>query len=246
MNELIPFTFNNLPVRTQIDDDGNPWFNANDVCAILDLADSNQAVRQTIDRLTEIGVVSELAFTKRGFATATGSKDSWAASESGVFELVLSSRKPEAVKFRWWVTNEVLPSIRKTGVYKLETELAHLQTQLRITQDIHRSFQSSYEPSLQELKTQVAELHAQHLEDAQKLDSLSEYVQKSKFNMDPKTKLAAYFIQVLAAQFLKSTTSEFPTASHFRQWLEISGAYRIRLPQWLDDEFGKVLCLMRS
>ena len=46
--------------------------------------------------------------------------DAWCVNESGLYSLILSSRKPQAKKFKKWVTSDVLPSIRKTGSYSLD------------------------------------------------------------------------------------------------------------------------------
>lgn len=91
--------------------DGNPWFVAKDVCDCLELDNVSQAVSY-LD-LDEKGIISNDTLND-----STGlRRDSRIINESGLYSLVLRSRKPEAKAFKRWITHEVLPSIRKTGGY---------------------------------------------------------------------------------------------------------------------------------
>lgn len=85
-----------------------PWFVASDVCAVLDYRDAFNAVR--ILDADEKGT--------HNMSTPGGEQRVTIISESGLYALVLRSRKPEARQFRKWVTAEVLPAIRKTGRYE--------------------------------------------------------------------------------------------------------------------------------
>jgi len=108
-NDLIIFDFaEGGEVRT-IWRDGAAWFVALDVCRILDIANSRGALSRLDD--DEKGVVST--------DTLGGEQSAAIVSESGLYALVLSSRKPAARKFRKWVTSEVLPALRTRGVYAL-------------------------------------------------------------------------------------------------------------------------------
>lgn len=105
---IIPFIFDTLPVRAVLRD-GEPWFVAADVCAVLEIVD----VRQAVERLDD---------SERGGCTVPtpgGLQEVRAVNESGLYALIFTSRKPEAQRFRRWVTGEVLPSIRKTGGYSM-------------------------------------------------------------------------------------------------------------------------------
>lgn len=90
----------------QIDDE--PWFVADDVCKAMTIS------RTQIRRLDadEKGV--------RSIHTLGGQQDMAIVNESGLYSLILGSRKPEAKKFKKWVTSEVLPAIRKTGSYSAQ------------------------------------------------------------------------------------------------------------------------------
>lgn len=104
--EITVFSFRGQNVRTVIRD-GEPWFVAKDVCDVLGLANSRDAVADLEQ--------DELVSVK---ATSGGQRREMnAVSESGLYALIFKSRKPEAKAFRKWVTSEVLPAIRKTGGY---------------------------------------------------------------------------------------------------------------------------------
>lgn len=105
--ELQKFTAPNGPDIRAINEDGEIWFVASDVCAALDLSNVFMALSRLDDE--EKGVSS--------IATLGGIQDVSTISESGLYSLVLGSRKPEAKSFKKWVTSEVLPQIRKTGAY---------------------------------------------------------------------------------------------------------------------------------
>lgn len=106
MDKLIPFTYDGHEVRTVILD-GEPWFVAKDICAVLEIANNRDALSRLDD--DEKGVAS--TDTPGGNQTVT------IVSESGLYSLILGSRKPQAHAFKRWVTHEVIPSIRKTGGY---------------------------------------------------------------------------------------------------------------------------------
>ena len=100
------FNFNSAAVRTVVVDN-DPWFSAADVCAVLGVKNHRDALQHLDD--DEKGVVSN--------DTPGGIQKISIINESGLYSLVLRSRKPEAKPFIKWVTKEVLPAIRKTGQY---------------------------------------------------------------------------------------------------------------------------------
>ena len=110
------FLFDQSSVRAVMYD-SEPWCIAKDVCEILDLEDPSM-------------VVSRLDEDQRGkvnVGTTSGPREMLTVSESVVYSLIFTSRKPEAKRFRKWVTSEVLPEIRKTGGYRRpETEFDSL------------------------------------------------------------------------------------------------------------------------
>lgn len=104
------FNFQSNDVRTVLRD-GEPWFVASDVCRALGYRDADKGTRilGTHQKGTQI------------VPTPGGDQRLTIINESGLYRLVLRSRKPEAVAFSDWVTGEVLPSIRKTGAYAVPT-----------------------------------------------------------------------------------------------------------------------------
>ena len=107
MNEIAIFENNQFgEIRTAIID-GEPWFVAADVCRALEIKNSRDVVARLDE--DEKGVVL--------IDTLGGKQEMTTVSESGLYSLVLGSRKPEARAFKRWITHEVIPSIRKTGAY---------------------------------------------------------------------------------------------------------------------------------
>lgn len=106
MNNLQTFNFNNQPVRT-VQLNNQPYFNLKDVCEILELSNS----RKVVERLNEKGVTTSDTLTNGGMQKMTY------INESNLYKTIFQSRKEEAEQFTEWVTSEVLPAIRKNGVY---------------------------------------------------------------------------------------------------------------------------------
>ena len=107
MNEIKIFENTQFGNLRTIMIDGAPWFVASDVCKALEIGNSRQALAR-LDA-DEKGVIST--------DTPGGVQKMSAVSESGLYALVLGSRKPEAHQFKRWVTHDVLPQIRQTGAY---------------------------------------------------------------------------------------------------------------------------------
>lgn len=101
------FAFEGNQVRT-LEIKNEPWFIGKDVANILGYSNPNKALRDHID-----------AEDKRGerIVTPSGNQVTIVINESGLYSLILSSKMPNAKKFKHWVTSEVLPAIRKHGAY---------------------------------------------------------------------------------------------------------------------------------
>lgn len=119
------FNYQGQQVRTVVKD-GEPWFVAKDVCDVLGIANSRDAVSRLSDK------------QKAGVGISDGSqmRQVTVISEGGVYKLVFRSNKPEAEQFSDWVAEEVLPSIRKTGQYiaqpKSQSELILMLAQQNV------------------------------------------------------------------------------------------------------------------
>lgn len=106
MNDLHIFNYNGYKVRT-IQKDGEPWWVLKDVCEVLGLSSPHKVFERLDD--DEKG--------RNQIPTLGGEQEMTVVNESGLYNVILRSDKPEAKPFRKWVTSEVLPSIRKNGGY---------------------------------------------------------------------------------------------------------------------------------
>lgn len=106
MNAMIPFQYEGQQVRT-ISRDNEPWFVLRDVCEVLSVGNAADVARRLdedekgIDSIDTLGGVQSMTII----------------NESGLYNVILRSDKPEAKQFRRWVTAEVLPTIRRHGMY---------------------------------------------------------------------------------------------------------------------------------
>lgn len=114
---VVSFDFNSHPVRVVMQD-GEPWFVATDVAEALGYRNAPDATRHLGEH--------QKGSTQIARSTSGGNPTATIINESGLYRLVLRSRKPEAVAFSDWVTGEVLPSIRKTGGYAQAPQQAAL------------------------------------------------------------------------------------------------------------------------
>ena len=108
MNEMIFKNPEFGQIRTVVID-SDAWFVGKDVALVLGYADVNKAIAMHVDdEDKKLNDKTSPSFGQRG-ATLI--------NESGLYSLILSSKLPNAKKFKSWVTSEVLPAIRKTGGY---------------------------------------------------------------------------------------------------------------------------------
>lgn len=112
MNAMQNFAFEENLIRVIIRD-GDPWFVLNDVCRVLEIKNARDAASRLDDDEKGVGSTDTLG----------GIQEQIIINESGLYSLILTSRKPEAKKFKKWVTSEVLPSIRRTGSYNPDAVL---------------------------------------------------------------------------------------------------------------------------
>lgn len=112
--EIQTFSFNASTLRTLTDKNGDPWFSGQDVCNILDTGTNH--LREYLDE-------DEITNIRTADIGQNGGKAPVFVSEPGLYKLIMRSRKPEAREFQRWITHEVLPSIRKHGIYATETTI---------------------------------------------------------------------------------------------------------------------------
>lgn len=111
MSNIIPFSFEQHAVRT-IEQDGQAWFVLNDVTEALEFTRGRDAARMLDDDERCAHIVRV-----RSESGVEQDREVTVINESGLYSLILKSRKPSAKRFKKWVTAEVLPAIRKTGSY---------------------------------------------------------------------------------------------------------------------------------
>ncbi|MFB9777311.1 Bro-N domain-containing protein [Brevibacterium otitidis] len=125
MKNLRIFDYQDTPVRT-VELDGEPWFVLADLAKVLGIASPGRLAARLDEGVRQTHTLG----------TAGGAQQMTIVSEAGMYEVVIRSDKPEAVKFRRWVTAEVLPTIRKTGSYGTrpaltEDEIVHQALQIQ-------------------------------------------------------------------------------------------------------------------
>ena len=116
MHNIQIFTYYGSDVRT-LEQDNDIWFVAKDVCDILGLANSREAISVLDDDEKMTVRNSDSHSGQRGGAQFINM-----INESGLYALVFRSNKPEAKAFSRWVRKEVLPQIRRTGSYSMTKE----------------------------------------------------------------------------------------------------------------------------
>ena len=99
-----------------LDINGEPWFVGKDVAEVLGYSNPNEAVQEHVDEEDKLNSKTLLSFE-----LDLGQRGGWLINESGLYSLILSSKLPNAKAFKRWVTSELLPSIRRTGTYKMPT-----------------------------------------------------------------------------------------------------------------------------
>ncbi|EJF06836.1 prophage antirepressor [Thiovulum sp. ES] len=117
MNKILTNTFENTQIRVVMINN-EPWFIAKDVFKVLGKSSKSGKDFEGLDE-DERGVFK--------IHTSGGMQETTIVSESGLYFLVLKSRKPIAKPFQKWVTKEVLPQIRKTGSYSLQDEVSEIE-----------------------------------------------------------------------------------------------------------------------
>lgn len=115
------FVYNGESIRT-INIDGEPYFVGKDVATVLGYQRTADAVTAHVDeedRLTR-------CFTESGQR-----REMTVINESGIYSLIFASKLPEAKKFKHWVTHEVLPTLRRTGSYSINSSISHEELELK-------------------------------------------------------------------------------------------------------------------
>lgn len=151
MNEIKIFTNENFGEVGAVELEGNTWFIARDVCRALELDNSRQALSRLDEDEKNTVILND---------GNRGNPNMAIINESGLYSLVLSSRKPEAKAFKRWITHEVLPSIRKHGMYAMDELLDNpdiaIEALTRLKEEREKRKELEFENKVQ--AQQIAEL----------------------------------------------------------------------------------------
>jgi prophage antirepressor-like protein len=104
---IVEYVFEDITVRTTVDNNGEIWFIATDIARVLGYSKVSNMVRMVDEDERGAHIVS----------TSSGNKTVTILNESGVNHVILNSKRSEAIRFRKWLTKEVIPTIMKTGSY---------------------------------------------------------------------------------------------------------------------------------
>lgn len=142
-NKIQVWNYESSEIRT-VQVNGEPWFVGKDVATVLGYSNTRDAIARHVDEEDKAGV---------GIHDGSQMREVVVVNESGLYSLVLSSKLPNAKKFKRWVTSEVLPSIRKHGAYMTEQTLERaltspdflieLATQLKTEQEQRRRLETT-------------------------------------------------------------------------------------------------------
>lgn len=119
MTDIQIFNFGDTPVRTTTID-GEPWFVLSDLCKVLEIA-KPENVKARLNS-------EDVNTTRIEGGNNRGNPNRNIVNESGMYDVVLQSRKPQAKEFRRWITSDVLPSIRKHGAYMTDEKIEQVLT----------------------------------------------------------------------------------------------------------------------
>ena len=149
-------------VRTTIDEKGDPWFCAKDLCDVLGYKNSSCAVNQHV-RSSDVAKRYVARLAKNRFGVCEGKMQVVQmifVNESGFYALVLGSKLATAVKFKDWVTSVVLPQIRKTGGYIPVKEGESEEETIRNAEEILRATLKKKEELLEQQRKLIEEQKA--------------------------------------------------------------------------------------
>lgn len=153
-NEIQVWNYESSEVRT-VQVNGEPWFVGKDVATVLGYSNTRDAIARHVDEEDKAGV---------GIHDGSQMREVVVVNESGLYSLVLSSKLPNAKKFKRWVTSEVLPSIRKHGSYSVQSQFADLSPQLQV---------------LIQMETRQKQIEARQAEQATALAGLEQKIQNT-------------------------------------------------------------------
>lgn len=133
--------------------DSEPWFVAADVCKTLSLSNSRMAVESLDD-----DEKADVSITDTSSNGVTQRRKVCAVNEYGLYTLILRSRKPEAKAFKRWITHEVIPAIRRHGIYATDETFDKMRADPRLV-EVYRQAIAAEREQKDMLLSAVAEMH---------------------------------------------------------------------------------------
>ena len=120
-----------------IEYNNQPYFVVKDICNALEITNSNKAINDLKDNYNQIGVtINDITLSYTIPDSMGRMQDTTLINETGLYDLISQSRKISALKFKHWINSEILPSIRKHGIYAtddwLETALANPENMINM------------------------------------------------------------------------------------------------------------------
>lgn len=167
-NDFELFNNENLgSVRTALDQDGNIWFVSKDVCDVLGIVNNRDAMSRLDDDEKDVVNTDTLGGTQKANII----------NESGMYTLVLTSRKLQAKEFKKWLTHEVIPTIRQHGGYIYGQEMLETKDQKEIKEKLSElSEKVKYlRVRRRQLRKQVSNLQENKRKLRKQVNNLNEY-----------------------------------------------------------------------
>jgi len=236
-SNLIPFKFEDKNIRVLMIE-GNPWWVASDVCAVLGISNGRDAVsRLDDDERQRVAITDSLI--NQGFSDNVPGTTVTLINEPGLYGLVLTSRKPEAKLFKRWITHEVLPSIRQQGGYQIPA-IAHTKA---LT--IHQAAADQLEQELRVGNLLSAPLHIVQQE-AIKIVRKQTGVDWSHYLQYAPAQLEVQPEEVMLEPTELATMMGFKSAIAANKWLASIGYQERKGKLWVPTDDGQPHCTIHS
>ncbi|MGQ0738374.1 MAG: BRO-N domain-containing protein [Bacteroidota bacterium] len=178
------FSPNSMTVHIELINN-EPWFLAIDVCEILGLSNPTESLKalDKDEKLTS-EILRSGQLRKMNFI-----------NESGLYNLIFRSNKPEAKKFRKWVTNEVLPAIRKTGSYgKAGISIGNLLSAAGINELLEYCTQKTHEGEIYYCAMQIRRLFGKQRNGAVDKNLKALYKTKQAIKVPPDKETGVWYV----------------------------------------------------
>ena len=232
LNKIL--TYNQKSVRI-FGTNEDPWFCGRDVCKILEYANYRQSLYDNIEdenkkSLKDLGV--SLKLTPK--ITHNEGQMTY-INEEGLYSLIFACKLPLAKLFKKWVMKEVLPSIRKTGQYKLQEQLADAMQKLELEKQKIKQKDKELEDAKSKLRSETSKLKEQlkktlDFNQATKKVEPSEYIYIATTSQDQQTNKfkvgGCQSFELVKSRLPQYNTGKSDSNNHFFVYLKKTISYR--------------------